>query len=211
MGVAQRADTVGDIACKGIGLRSLYFYGAGLAMSNFACYKEVMFVIQKITQCYDPEQDRIGLTAQNAEGQVLLLWLTQRLANRLAGVLANWLDEDVKTMASGESIFSLHTWEQSAAQAQFKPERPVERVAAQGEALMNAVDLARGPNGYTLTFKWGSEGAARLILTATELRQWLIILHRQFDTAGWPKHAWPEWFAAGAQSCALSAEHHVLH
>ena len=180
-------------------------------MSDFVCYREIMFVIQKMTQHYNPEEDRIGLTAQNTERQVLLLWLTQRLANRLVGVLVKWLDEDVKTMASGESTFSLHTWEQSAAQVQFKPERPVEWVAAQDEALMNAVDLARGPNGYTLTFKGGSEGAARMILTATEMRQWLIILHRQFVAAGWPKHAWPEWFVAGAQSCALSATHHELH
>ena len=54
-----------------------------------------MLMIQKITQRYDPEQDRIGMTTQNADGQVLLLWLTQRLANRLAGALASWLDKEV--------------------------------------------------------------------------------------------------------------------
>lgn len=170
-----------------------------------------MFVIQKITQRYDPEQDRIGLTAQNAKDQVLLLWLTQRLANRLAGALARWLDEELKTMASGRSVLSLHAWEQSAAQVQMKRGRPVDPAAAQGEALVNAVDLARGPNGYTLTFKWGSAGATRLMLNPTELRQWLGILHRLFDTAGWPKHAWPEWFSAGAESGAPSTLQHVLH
>jgi hypothetical protein len=170
-----------------------------------------MFMIRKITQRYDPEQDRIGLTAQNAEGQVLLLWLTQRLVNRLVGILASWLDEDVKTMTSGRSMFSLHAWEQSSAEAQLKPGRPVDPAAVQGEALVNAVDLARGPKGYTLTFKWVSAGAARLMLNPTELRQTLIILHRIFDTAGWPKHAWPEWFAAGAESGAPSTTHHVLH
>ena len=61
-------------------------------MLDFACYKKTMFVIQKITQRYDPEQDRIGLTTQNAKNQVLLLWLTQQLANRLAGALAaGWM------------------------------------------------------------------------------------------------------------------------
>jgi hypothetical protein len=170
-----------------------------------------MFAIQKITQCYDPEQDRIGLTTQNSEGQVLLLWLTLRLANRLAGTLVNWLDEDVKTLAAGHSTFSLHTWEQSAAQAQLRPEHPVARAAAQGEALLNAVDLVRDSNGYTLTFKWGPEGAACLILTATELRQWLSILHRQFDIADWPKNAWPEWFATGSNSSTRLATHHQLH
>jgi hypothetical protein len=170
-----------------------------------------MFVIHKITQRYDPEQDRIGLTAQNDEGRVLLLWLTQRLANRLVGKLASWLDEDVKTVTSGQSMFSLHAWEQSSAEAQLKPGRPVDPAAAQSEALVTTVDLARGPSGYTLTFKWGSAGAARVRLNPTELRQTLIILHRLFDTAGWPKHAWPEWFAAGAGNGEPSTTHHVLH
>ncbi|MCX5820662.1 MAG: hypothetical protein NT047_12280 [Deltaproteobacteria bacterium] len=170
-----------------------------------------MFAIRKITQRYDPEQDRIGLTAQNDEGRVLLLWLTQRLTNRLVGKLASWLDEDVKTMPSGRPMFSPHAWEQSSAEVQLKPDRPVDAAAVQGEALLTAVDLARDPSGYTLTFKWGSAGAARLRLNPTELRQSLIILHRLFDTAGWPKHAWPEWFAAGEGSGASSTTHHVLH
>jgi hypothetical protein len=170
-----------------------------------------MFMIRKITQHYDPEQDRIGLTAQNDEGCVLLLWLTQRLANRLVGKLASWLDEDVKTMPSGRPMFSPHAWEQSSAEAQLKPDRPVDPAAARSEALLTAVDLARGPKGYTLTFKWGSAGAARLRLNPTELRQTLIILHRLFDTATWSKLAWPEWFAADAGSGEPSTTHHVLH
>jgi len=170
-----------------------------------------MFLIKKITQHYDPEQDRIGLTVQNTEGQVMMLWLTQRLVNRLASVLADWLDRDVKTMAGEHSIFSLHVWEQSAAKAQLKPEFPVEQAAAQSEALVNVVDLGRAPDGYTLTFKWKSEGAARLMLKATEMRQWLIILYRQFDTAGWSKQSWPEWFADDAQCSTPSSMHSILH
>jgi hypothetical protein len=180
-------------------------------MLEVSCYKELMFVIQKITQYYDPEQDRIGLTVQDAEGRVLLLWLTLRMASRLADSLSNWLDEDVKSSASGQSVFSVHAWEQSSAEAQLKPERPVDPAAAQSEALLNAVDLGRGPNGYTLTFKWRSGGDARLILNSTELRQWLIILHRLFATAEWPKHAWPTWFAEGGESDSRSTTQHVLH
>ncbi len=166
-----------------------------------------MFLIQKISQFYYPEQDCIGLTTQNADGRTLLLWLTQRFANRLVGTLAHWLDEDVKTVASGQSVFSLHGWEQSSAEAQLKIGRPADPAAAQGEALLNAADLTCGPSGYTVTFKWGSAGTVRLMFHTTELRQWLSILHRQFDTTGWPKHAWPEWFAAGAGSGAPSTTH----
>lgn len=167
-----------------------------------------MFIVQKITQCFDPTQDRICLSVQDSDGKVLLLWLTQRLANRLAGALSNWLEDDLKIQAAGQSVPSLHAWEQAAAQAQLKPGRPVEATVAKGEALLEAVDLARSLHGYTLTFKWRATGTAQLRLSGTELRQWLGILHRLFDTAEWPKHAWPQWFGAlgdapSAATCSL--------
>lgn len=172
-----------------------------------------MFVIKKITQHYDPEQDRISLTAQTAEEQVIVLWLTQRLVNRLAEILSSWLEKEVKAMVGEHSIFSLQAWEQSAAQAQLKPEPPVVRTAAQSEALVNLIDLGHSSKGYTLTFKWKSEseGSARLMLTATEMRQWLIILYKQFDVAGWTKLAWPKWFSVDTQSGTPSSTHHCLH
>ncbi|MFN7085200.1 MAG: hypothetical protein ACK4N4_01075 [Burkholderiales bacterium] len=154
-----------------------------------------MFIIQKITQHYDPEQDRVGLTAQDAAGRVLLLWLTQRLANRLAGALGGWLDASVKAVAAASAAPSLQAWEQAAAQVQLKPEPPVDAAAAQNEALLRVIDLARDAGGYTLTFKWGQDGAARLMLDETELRQWLGILYRLFEAAEWPRDAWPAWFA----------------
>ena len=170
-----------------------------------------MFTIKKITQHYDPEQDRIAQTVQNTEGQVLLLWLTQRLAVRLVGTMASWLDEDVKASASLQSLFTLHAWEQSSAEARLPSDQPVDRAAAQGEALVDTVDLARSPNGYILTFKWRPAGAARLTLMATELRQWLGILHRLFDTAEWPKHVWPDWFTESQKSGTSTTTHRVLH
>lgn len=183
-----------------------------------------MFVISRITQRYDAEQDRVCLTAEDGRGRVLLLWLTQRLAVRLAQALARWLEEEVKSAAGGRAGFTLHAWEQSAARAQLRPARPVAREAAQGEALVNAVDLARSAKGYTLTFKWGggggkgaaaegeaagagaagpgaaAVGAARLTMTSTELRQWLLILRGQFAAGGWPLDVWPAWVAAEADA-----------
>jgi len=151
-----------------------------------------VFVIQKITQRYDPAQDRIEFNVQDAEGRVLRLWLTQRLANRLPAPLVSWLDEDAgNTAASG-----LHAWEQAAAQAQLKPDRPVEAVAA-NEVLVTEIDLAHGTGAYSLVLKW-QDGAARLSLGATELRQWLGILYRLVAGAGWPTQFWPAWLAPDA-------------
>jgi len=134
-----------------------------------------MFLIKKITQHYDPEQDRIGLTVQNTEGQVMMLWLTQRLVNRLASVLADWLDRDVKTMAGEHSIFSLHVWEQSAAKAQLKPEFPVEQAAAQSEALVNVVDLGRAPDGRSRCLILATS-KDRLLLCSFCVRLWILLM-----------------------------------
>jgi hypothetical protein len=167
-----------------------------------------MFIIRKITQRYHIEQDRICMSVQNEDGQVLLLWLTQRLANRLAGALVAWLDNDLKAVAIGQFVSNLHALEQAVAQAQSTSCQPVDPAVARSEALLSIVDLARDQHdGYTLTFKWAAE-SARLTLSVTELRQWLGILHRLFDTAEWPKHVWPEWFAAGGIPSVFS---HLLH
>lgn len=167
-----------------------------------------MFIIQKITPRYDQEQDRLSLNVQNAEGQVLLLWLTQRLANRLAQTLGGWLDETLDAGATGQAASSLHAFEQSVAQAHLKAHRPVEPDAAQAEILLTSVDLGRSPDGYVFTFKWGGEGGARLFLSLLELRQLLGIISLLFDAADWPRHAWPSWFAGeiGAAAAAI-----VLH
>jgi hypothetical protein len=170
-----------------------------------------MFVVTKVTQRYDPQQDRIRLSLQNAAGDVLVLWLTQRLANQLAPALANWLEDSLKGSAGAESATTLHVWEQSAAQARLKPGRPVDPATATAEALPSTIELARGPKGYAMTFKWGRAGAARLTMNATELRQWLGILHRLFDTARWSKHAWPKWLSAAAAEGKPPASRRLLH
>lgn len=158
-----------------------------------------MFVIRKITQQYDPAEDRIALSVEDADGRVLLLWLTQRLASRLAAPVACWLDEDLRAVAAGCVESSLHAWEQAAARAQLKSDRSVEAATASRAVLVSEIDLTRGAQAYTLTFKWGGDGAACLNLNATELRQWLGILHQLFVSAEWPLQAWPAWLAPEAQ------------
>lgn len=167
-----------------------------------------MFMIQKITPRYDQEQDRLSLNVQNAEGQVLLLWLTQRLANRLVQTLGGWLDEALDAGTAGQATSALHAFEQSVAQAHLKAHRPVEPEAAQAAILLTSVDLARSPDGYALTFKWGGEDGARLFLSLLELRQLLGIISSLFAAADWPRHAWPPWFAAETGADAASI---VLH
>lgn len=187
-----------------------------------------MVEIKRVTPRYDALQDRIALTMEDAGKQVLLLWLTQRLANRLAGTLAGWLDEDVRVSASKEDLprspghapasnhssertgmqgmgeSGLHAMEQWVARSRMKPSRPVDRTAAKSEALLSTIDLLRRDGVCTLTFRWGSQGAASLKLDKTRLRQWLIALYRQFKVAGWPKEVWPHWITEGEDAGGVS-------
>jgi hypothetical protein len=172
-----------------------------------------MFSIRKITQRYHLEQDRISFSVENVEQQVLLLWLTQRLANRLVGILVSWLDEDPKVVALDHALSHCLTSEQlplqQTPQTQLTTVSSVETALAQTEALLNSIHLARDQQGaYVLTFNW-TENSARLILNAIELHQWLCILYRLFDAAEWPKQAWSALFLVN--DGMISTSPHLLH
>ncbi len=178
-----------------------------------------MFAITKITQQYDEFADRMALSTENAAGDVLVLWLTQRLANRLVVTLAHWLEEGLRGRVGSLALPHAQSWEQSTAEARLQPTEPVTASKGSVEALLHSVDITRQVEGFSLTFRWGenqgavrTEGeqidAARMALSDLELRQWLAILYRLFETAHWHQDAWPHWFKPdvtprGASSGAL--------
>lgn len=151
-----------------------------------------MQILQKITTTYEEEEDRLRLAGEDAAGEAVVLWLTQRLANRLVPALAAWLDEE---NAAGDewSRQTCHSWAQTAARAQLSGSDAVRAGGHTPQRLVAAIDLNRGPERYGLAFKGQDEATATLNLTATELRQWLAILHQAFLKAGWPRPGWPEW------------------
>jgi hypothetical protein len=155
-----------------------------------------MFSIQKFTLGYNPLQDRVSLSASNAEGEVIVLWLTQRLLNQLTQTLMAWLDDELKAATSGRVIPELHAFEQSAALSVYKPEKPVSAAESPEESLITTIDLSHKLNGFQLVFRWDAAGAARLFMDSVQLRQFMGILFRVVEMAGWPKDSWPDWFSA---------------
>ena len=142
-----------------------------------------MFIVQKMTQCYDGLEDRIQVNLQDANSQVICLWLTLRLANMMMNLLAKWADElaaEVKNQKKKDA---------DVISTQISSE--VKRSAAKEEALLTTIDFSYGDRGYVLTFKWGAIGAARINLQANQLRQYLEGFSRLYDIAKWPKTAWP--------------------
>lgn len=172
-----------------------------------------MPALRKFTTTYVESEDRLRLLCESAAADAgvagIVLWLTQRMTNRLVQVLTQWLDED----AQGGSAFdpALHNaWAQEAAARQLEPTPPV-AVAPDGlPCLVASVDLTREDDAYIVVFRPDAEhdDPPFMRLSNTELRQWLGIVHGLYRAAGWPLAVWPDWFEDRAAAAPASA---VLH
>lgn len=155
-----------------------------------------MTTLQKITTTYAESEDRLRLAGQDAAGSTTaVLWLTQRLTNRLVRTLTQWLEEAEGGGALAEVATALdlrHAWAQEAAVRQLQPSAPVPVTQDVPATLVESVDLARNGRQYTITFRQ-ADTASTLALSSTQLRQWLGILRSLYQTAGWPLADWPTW------------------
>ncbi len=173
-----------------------------------------MLVLKKITARYDAIEDRLALHAEAVDGQQAQLWCTQRLFNRLAKALVSLLDQELGNTAPASRIGSqhLHAMEQGAAQAQLAPQTPVSApVKPPVSGLLGSVDISRRGQRFELVFKSGDQPLAGVTLTATEMRQWLGIVHRLYGQAGWSTEAWPAWFKAAQSGLTDAAVVKALH
>jgi len=159
-----------------------------------------MFVIEKFTHSYDKTEDRISLTCQDSAGEVVRLWLTQRLLLRLTEVLVKFLDDELNSERAGRFVSDMHEFEQSAALSGLKGQAPVKSDALREDVLVTAVDLTPLAKGYRLIFRREADRVAGIVFSRVTLRQFLGILYRLFGKAGWPRHAWPAWFSQEAAS-----------
>ncbi|MFZ5776002.1 MAG: hypothetical protein ACOY3Z_11020 [Thermodesulfobacteriota bacterium] len=157
----------------------------------------------KVTTTHDQVEDRLRLAGEDGEGNALVLWITQRLANRLIEALVGWLHAE-DAGAGGEIG---QAWRQDEALLQWQGGAPVEPGIAAPEWLVETIDLGRGLDRYTLTFRGCGGGMAVLPLSGQELRQWLAIVHGLYRQAGWPCQIWPAWFENPSPGRAAQAVH----
>lgn len=57
-------------------------------------------VLQRVTTAYLENEDRLRLTGKLADGDIVVLWLTQRLLSRLVPHLTTWLARQAGPFAS---------------------------------------------------------------------------------------------------------------
>lgn len=172
--------------------------------------------LQRITTEYVEREDRLRLTGELADGRTVVLWLTQRLINRLVPHLTAWLDQQVPSASSIPAVQIAHQdivqgFAQQAARAQMTPEPPVRASSPVASGRVDAVDIAQGEDAVVLTFKGEADMQAVLKLAAQPLRQWLGIVYEQTLRGEWPTTAWPAWMERAQLSSAPATGGAVLH
>lgn len=161
---------------------------------------------KRFTTEYIDFEDRLRLAAETDEGGRVLLWLTQRLLQRLLPVLLRWLEQQAGQTPHAEA---LQGFAQQAARAELRPQVPVP--ADEGDAgwLVHSVDIIQTSQNVCLNFKGAAGNAVSLTLEAKPLRQWLNIVHDAYAKAEWRLEGWPEWARDG--SAAVDRPDVVLH
>ncbi|OGA98994.1 MAG: hypothetical protein A3E79_03520 [Burkholderiales bacterium RIFCSPHIGHO2_12_FULL_61_11] len=158
-----------------------------------------MAELQRITTEYVDAEDRIRLNGELGSGHApVVLWLTQRLLQRLLPVLLKGLQ---RPEAGADLAYAdmLHGFAQQAAQANLLPEPPVQAAQHSAAWLVLSVDIAQSAESVCLTFKAADGRQASLTLAETPLRQWLGIVYHACLKAGWPLQVWPQWLQESRQ------------
>lgn len=166
-------------------------------------------LLQRITTRYSDVQDRIRLAGELDDGQTMVLWLTQRLLNRVIPLLCQKLEqqEGGTPLAEVKQEFA-----QQRARADLAPQPAVQTAAHTQRVLVHSVDLKPLRTGMGLQFK-NADGnvVASLQLHAKPLRQWLNIVYDQYLRAGWPSNVWPAWVAEAKPAHGKGPGAPVLH
>ena len=160
-----------------------------------------MTVLQRLTTEYSEVEDRLRLAGEDAQGQTTVLWLTQRLMNRLIPHLTTWLSRQITPASRIPSVQAAHQeavqgFAQQAAVAQLAPEPPVQSSSPRAIWRVDSVDIAQGEAAVVLTFKGEDKAQATMTLAAQPLRQWLGIVFAQYQRGEWPTTVWPGWMEA---------------
>jgi hypothetical protein len=161
--------------------------------------------VHRITTDYVETEDRLRLRGETEDGERMIIWLTQRLLNRVIPHLCQWLEGNDRPPAEQSSSPGLadvaQSMAQQAAQQRFASEAPVEVDLTTRSWRAEAVDIATALAALRITFRSGAGDSASLTLRPEAMRQWLGIVHGQYKKGEWPMSIWPEWLEeAGGQS-----------
>lgn len=136
---------------------------------------------------YVPLQDRMRLTAEMENGEVQVLWLTQRMLRLALAPLGGYFEKTPEPTpeqkARRGAAELLH-------KVSGKAGPPVTGADATGDWLIESLDI-RMAEPVHFVFKGDQGRSVHMDMDILKLRQWLGILHRKCAKAGWPESLWP--------------------
>ncbi len=154
-----------------------------------------MVKLKKVTLQYIEIEDRIRMLADLDGEERAVFWLTQRLCRRLVPKLVHHLEHSAPDSHLVDKGLMLSVQQHDAGWQQ-KFSEPVRSTGLSRSVLPEKVDLFCPAGGAAIVFPLDDGGEpARLQMTMLELRQWMAVIYRQFQVAGWPMEVWPQWFA----------------
>ena len=143
---------------------------------------EATLELTKITLRYNPEEDRLDLSGQDAQGKTIRLWLTLRLLLRL---IPHFLQRQAISQSSCSERSDYNDIDASSSGSSAEME--VHCGPETSEVLVKAVDLRAERDHLILTFKDNlAQKRAAIILSADALGELNLGLKRCFKEAEWP-------------------------
>ena len=152
--------------------------------------------LKRLTTEYAESEDRIRIAGESEDAEPVVIWMTNRLASRAVPAILRWLDKEASppsAISSSGKGDVLQSFTQEAAVAGLKPQKPVTTTASAPTWLIQTIDVAATKSHITLTFRGQQDQSATVRFDATQLRQWLSILHRAWSKAQWSPLVWPDW------------------
>ena len=150
---------------------------------------ETPFPATRLQLAFSQLEDRLVLVAVASTGAETVLLLTRRLTAQLisgvAGVLQRSSPEASRAPAGlRDDVVLLEHQEAVARPAGPQLPSPAGRTLP-APRLVTAVRLTTAPDRFTMLIEAAAGEPVRLVLTRPELHQWLALLRRQADHAGW--------------------------
>jgi hypothetical protein len=159
-------------------------------------------LISTITSEYDQAEDRIRFAAVDKQGVSRVMWITQRLAQRLVPVLVDGLNAQLLAdEAPPGELQAAQVYAQLEARISQKHVPPVKPDPGAAQELVTEIKVSVTDTGSrVLAFICKDTEPARLAMTPPELRQWLEVLRLCFVKGQWREDVWPAWLKQRAPS-----------
>jgi len=165
--------------------------------------------VHRFTTRYVPSEDRVQLLIELEDTDVQVLWLTRRLLNRLLPPLLKRFDVSSTDKRKAAAAAAVQRFTQAAAVSGIKRQKAVTRTPTTAQSVadtvVTSIDIRIGDRKAVFHLKVGDDTLRSIPMTEQALRQWLNMLYKQYQAAGWIEAFWPNWIdLAGADDAPAS-------